>query len=50
MKKPKTFAKGFRVPPLAHYLKVTPQTKARAIKALREFERRQQTSKPELSR
>jgi hypothetical protein len=41
MKKPPAFTKG-RVPPLAHYLKVTPQIKAHAIKALREWERRQQ--------
>lgn len=31
-----------RVPPLAHYLKVTPEIKAHAIRALREYERRQQ--------
>lgn len=50
MKKPPAFTRGFRVPPLAYYLKITPQAKANAIKALREFERRQQTSKQEVSR
>jgi hypothetical protein len=44
MKKPSAFTKG-RVPPLAHYLKVTPQIKVNAIKALREFERRQKTAR-----
>lgn len=44
MKKPPAFTRG-RVPPLAHYLKVTPKIKARAIKALHDFERKLAASK-----
>lgn len=43
MKKPPAFTKG-RVPPLAHYLKVTPKIKANAIKALMEYERKRKSS------